>query len=107
MHYANLIKIYVCYNYRMKRRIFTPEQKTSIVLELLSHKKTPSQICSEHGIAYSLLVTWKDSFLRNAHKAFGKQEESLELEKIKKLEYVISKLTTQNDFLDKVLLQIK
>ena len=87
----------------MKRRKFTPEQKSEIVLELLTNKKTAQELCTKHDIVNQLLYTWKDTFIKNAHKTFEKQAISGDEEKIHKYEQVIAKLTTQNDFLDKVL----
>ena len=87
----------------MKRRKFTAEQKSEIVIELLTNKKTSQELCIKHDIMNQLLHTWKDTFIKNAHKTFEKQSVSQDEEKIHKYEQVITKLTTQNDFLDKIL----
>lgn len=42
----------------MKRRQFTPEFKTKIVLELLREEKTLSEIASEHDISPNQLLTF-------------------------------------------------
>lgn len=87
----------------MNRRKFTNEQKSNIVLELLTNKHTPTELCKKHNIQTPLLYRWRDEFIKNAASVFKKQPETLESEKIKNYEHIIAKLTTQNDFLDKVL----
>jgi len=49
-------------------------------------------------------MKWRDQAIENMNKAFEVNQESRETErKIKKYEHVITKITTQNNFLEKVL----
>jgi transposase-like protein len=59
----------------MKRRQFTPEFKTKIVLELLREEKTLSEIASEHDISPNQLRNWKNEFVENAVKVFSQNRD--------------------------------
>jgi transposase-like protein len=90
------------------RRKFTAKQKADIVLSVIKEENKVVEIGKKYEIAPTLIYRWKDSFLENADKVFENKEESKETDrKIKKYENVIAKLTTQNDFLDKVLAHLK
>lgn len=90
------------------RRKFTSEQKTKIVLSVISKESTVLEISKRENLTPSLVHAWKDQYLLESHKAFEKSKDETEKDtKIKKYEYVIAKLTTQNDFLEKVLLVTK
>lgn len=65
-----------------KRRNYTAEFKTQIVLEMLKEEKTVSQISSEHGIHPTQLHRWKQQFLDNMTSAFSRGE--TEADKLKK-----------------------
>lgn len=53
----------------MKRRKWTPELKSKIVIEGL--KGTPvAEICNKHEISQAQYYQWRDSFLKNAGKVF-------------------------------------
>ncbi len=70
-----------------KRKSYTPEFKTKVVLELLEGEKTVSQLCSEYGILPASLKAWKKQFLENASLAFDKSAVVKEYkEKITRLE---------------------
>lgn len=86
------------------RRTFTSEQKVQIVLSVIKKELTVVEASQKHQITPSLIHKWRDAFLQKAHLAFEEnQVESGKDKKIKRYEYVITKLTTQNDFLEKVL----
>ncbi len=88
----------------MKRRKFTANQKARIVLDIISEKTTTLETSKKYELAPSLLHKWKAHFLEHADKAFGKDQADEEnRKKLGKYEHVIAKLTTQNDFLEKVL----
>jgi putative transposase len=70
-----------------KRKSYTPEFKTKVVLELLEGEKTVSQLASEYEILPASLKAWKKQFLENASLAFDKSVVVKEYkEKISKLE---------------------
>jgi len=55
-----------------KRRNWTSEFKTKVVLEVLSGEKTLSEIASKYEILPKSIQTWKNQFLSNASLAFDK-----------------------------------
>lgn len=87
-----------------QRRKFSSEQKAQIVLAVLKKESTILELSNKHQITPSLIHKWKDAFLEKANSIFddGKDESDKD-RKIKHYEHVISKITTQNDFLEKVL----
>jgi len=80
-----------------KKRTFSPDFKTKLVLELLSGEKTIAQIASKYEITAKSLITWKKKFLENASMAFdvGKATQSFKEE--------IADLKKENDALAKKL----
>ena len=92
------------YKYMNIRRKFTGAQKTAIVLEVLKGNNSALEISKKHQIAPSVVYGWVDHFTKNAHTVFSSKEKDTEKDKkIKHYEHIVLKLTTQNDFLDKVL----
>jgi transposase-like protein len=91
----------------MKRRTFSAKQKAAIVLESLQSEQSTLQIAKKHTISPSLLGKWKDQVVGNLDQVFEKQADQEQAKKIRKYEHVITKLTTQNDFLDKVLTHLE
>jgi putative transposase len=55
---------------RKKGQIYSAEQKTKIVLEMLKEEQTTSQIASKYKITSQSLGKWKQQFLENASLAF-------------------------------------
>ncbi len=86
------------------RRKFTSAHKTKIVLSIITKEVTVLEMSKKENLAPSLIHTWKDQYLAESYKAFEKSSDETEKDsKIRKYEHVIAKLTTQNDFLEKVL----
>lgn len=91
-----------------KRRSFTPEFKTQVVLELLREEKELNQLAAEHDIAPNMLRAWKKEFLTNASNAFSnkkeasyEQEKAAYEEKIERLYNTIGQLTVDVTWLKK------
>lgn len=57
-----------------KRRTFTPEEKTKMVLEVLKEEATLSEIASKYELQPNLLTRWKTEFLANASRAFNAKD---------------------------------
>ncbi len=90
------------------RRKFSPEQKAKIVLSVIDGSKNTLEVSREHELSPSLIHKWKEHLLTEVSMVFvGKKEDAEDKRKLKKYEHVIAKLTTQNDFLDKVLTTLK
>ncbi len=86
------------------RRKFSSEQKAQIVLSIIKKEKSLVDISKEQNLAPSLIHKWKEEFLTKAHSVFDtNKDESDKDRKMKHYEHIISKITTQNDFLEKVL----
>jgi transposase-like protein len=64
-----------------KRRTYTPQEKSKIVLEVLREEKTLSQIAAEYQVHPNVISRWKAEFIANADKVFSKEAD--EAEKIK------------------------
>jgi len=78
-----------------QRRSFSAEQKSKIVLDIISGKTTISKASTTHHTTPSLLHKWRDQFIENAQKLFKASDViKEENRKIKHYEHVIAKLTT-------------
>ena len=55
---------------RNKGQIYSAEEKTKIVLELLKKEQTVSQLASKYKVTAKSITHWKKQFLENASKAF-------------------------------------
>ncbi len=90
-----------------KRRTFTPEQKTKIVLELLSEEYSLTEIAAKYEIQPAQITRWKSEFLKNASRAFSKEkDESEDLKKeyeaeVDELHRQLGQLTVENNWLKK------
>jgi transposase-like protein len=91
----------------MKKRTFTATQKSAIVLSVITKSKTLQEVCTEHTIVPSLIHKWRERFLTDAHTIFEDPASTALDKKVNRYEHVIAKLTTQNDFLERVLLVTK
>lgn len=90
-----------------KRRKFTPEEKASLVLEMLKEEKSVSQLSSEHGIHTNVLNRWKAEAVQNLSQLFvddrkgiTKMKQEYE-QQIEELYVEVGKLTTQLSWIKK------
>jgi len=87
-----------------EKRKFSSEQKAHIVLSIIKKEVTAIEAAKRNEIAPGLIYKWRDDFLAKASRVFEtNRDESEKDRKMKHYEHVIAKLTTQNDFLEKVL----
>jgi len=92
-----------------KRRSFSAELKTKLVLELLREEKTLGEIAQEHGISPNQLRNWKVEFLEKAVRVFSESKKEKELrvrekevdEQLHELMAKVGQLTIENDWLKK------
>ncbi len=92
----------------MTKRNFAGTLKVEMVMKLIKGEKTISELCKEYEVVPGLVYKWRDQLMERAHTLYDSSPENKSQdEKIKKYELVIAKLTTQNDFLDKVLAHLK
>jgi transposase-like protein len=79
-----------------KRRKFTPEFKSQVVLQLLSGERSMAELCREHQLTSQMIGTWKQQFLAAATQAFESDATSnAEQERIAELERMVGKLTME------------
>ena len=70
-----------------KRKSYSAEFKTKVVLKLLKEEETAAGIASRYGVTVQTLNQWKKKFLENATLAFDVGEATKEYrQKIEKLE---------------------
>lgn len=87
-----------------KRRVFTPEFKARVVLEIISGEKTLFEASRSYGLQDHLLSRWKTEFLERAPQLFGDNtlEEHSAQRRIAELERLVGKLTLELDTAKKV-----
>lgn len=79
-----------------KRRKFTPQFKSQVVLQLLSGERNMAELCREHQLTSQMIGTWKQQFLAAATQAFESDTTSkAEQERIAELERMVGKLTME------------
>ena len=79
-----------------KRRTFTPDFKTQVVLETLTGVRSDAEVCREHRLRSQMLSRWKAEFLERAPMIFATQQsKSKEQERIADLERMVGRLTME------------
>lgn len=88
-----------------KRKHYTAEFKTRVVLELLTAQKGLMQASREYGIKDTILSRWKQEFMERAPQLFGKEQADTQEtdERIADLERMVGKLTLELDLAKKAL----
>lgn len=92
-----------------RRRQFTAEFKTKLVLEVLREEKQIGEIATENGLSPNQLRNWKKEFLENAPKVFSETKQEKELrhkertmdDERTELMAKVGQLTIENDWLKK------
>jgi putative transposase len=91
-----------------KRKVYSAEFKSKIVLEVLEGEKTLNEIASKYDLLPKNIQNWKKQFLENASLAFDKsqvvKEYKEEIESLKKQSEQLAKkvgtLTIERDWLE-------
>ena len=80
---------------KRKRRTFTPEFKTEVVLEALRGESSQAELCRRHNLSEDQVSKWKKQFLENAASVFAStdQQSSESAERIAQLEQLVGRLT--------------
>ncbi len=81
-----------------KRRTFTPEFKTQVVLDVLSGQRLPAEVCREYQLSPQQVSEWKAEFLANAPLIFqrGTDADTAPV-RIAELERLVGRLTLELD----------
>jgi transposase-like protein len=66
-----------------RRRKFSAEFKTQVVLQVLSGEKSLAEVCREHQLTGQMVGNWKQQFLAHANRAFDSEANSAEQEGIR------------------------
>jgi putative transposase len=82
---------------RKKGQVFTAEQKSKIVLELIREEQTAAQLASKHQVTAKTISNWKKQLMDNIAIAFEPAKA------VSEFKDEIQELTTQNDELAKAL----
>ena len=92
----------------MKKRTYTSEFKTKIILEVLRGERELNEIAAEHQLAPNQIRNWKSEFLENATVIFDKKRDQRLKEELAQkqceadeLAKKVGQLTIENDFLKK------
>ena len=90
---------------KRKRRTFTPEFKTEVVLETLRGESSQAELCRRHNLSEEQVLKWKQQFLENAVSVFAStdQQSSEAAERIAHLEQPVGRLTVALDIQKKAL----
>ena len=88
-----------------KRRKFTSEFKTELVLEVLSGETPQAELCRRHNLNADQLSKWKQQFLEKAPSMFDTTDkQSSELQKrIDHLEQLVGRMAVALDIQKKLL----
>jgi len=90
----------------MKRRRFTSQFKTKVVLEALKERQSARELADRFKISPQQISTWKREFLDNADQVFGGQSKSKKSEDEEQKDELLRMIGQQKveiDFLKKVL----
>ena len=90
---------------KRKRRTFTPEFKTKVVLEALNVETSQAELCRRHNITAAQLAQWKRQFLENAASLFESTDKlsDASAERIAELEQLVGRLAQAVDIQKKAL----
>jgi len=78
------------------RRVFSPQFKAQVVLEVLTGVKSQAAACREYSLKPEVLSRWKAELVDNAHKVFQSDEQrSQEQARIAELERLAGRLTLE------------
>lgn len=87
-----------------KRRNFSAEFKTRVVLELIAGKKSLAEASREYNIKDTVLSRWKQEFVANATQVFEQPQDMQEKDaRIAELERMVGKLAMKIELQKKVL----
>jgi transposase len=87
-----------------KRRSFSAEFKTRVVLELIAGKKSLAEASREYNIKDTVLSRWKQEFVAKATQVFEQPQDLQEKDaRIAELERMVGKLAMKIELQKKVL----
>src|SRR5262245_51537680 len=87
---------------KRRRRSFTPQFKTQVVLEVLSGLRSQAEVARQHKLKPELIARWKETALEGLESLFrgGEQREQYQ-DRIAELERMVGRLTMELDLAKK------
>ena len=88
----------------MKRRKFTSNFKTKVVLEALKERESLTDLSQKHKLSPNQISKWKSEFLSGASEIFSSKKPSVQSEAEQerdRLLKTIGELKVENDYLKK------
>jgi transposase len=86
-----------------KRRVFTPEFKARVVLEIISQQKSIAQASREHGVRDTVISRWKQEFMERSPHIFERGEDrDVRDQRIAELERMVGRLAMELEMSKKV-----
>ena len=88
-----------------KRRTFTPEFKTEVVLEALTGESSQAELCRRHNLSEDKVSKWKQQVIENVGSLFTSTDthSNETAERIAHLEQLVGRLTVALDIQKKAL----
>ena len=81
---------------KRRRRSFTPQFKSQVVLEVLSGQRSASESARQHKLKPELISRWKDIALEGLESLFrGGEQRDQEQDRIAELERMVGRLTME------------
>jgi len=79
-----------------KRRVFTPEFKARVVLEVITQQKSLAQASREYGVRDTVISRWKQEFVERSPQVFerGKDRDKRD-QRIAELERLVGRLAME------------
>jgi transposase-like protein len=89
---------------KKQRRVFAPEFKVRVALELLSGQKTLMEAAKEYGIKDSVISRWRTELIERAPSLFTENTQTgrESQQRIAELERMVGKLTMELEMAKKV-----
>ena len=82
-----------------KRRRFTPQFKTEVVIEALTGQSSQAELCRRHHLSQDQLSKWKHQLIDNASTLFESTDKHSDdsTQRIAQLEQLVGRLTLALD----------
>jgi transposase-like protein len=85
-------------------RQFSPQFKFDVVMQLLTHEKTITELCREHQLKDSLVYRWRDELLARGPNVYGRDADNpatADQVRMAELERMVGRLTMELEVLKK------
>jgi transposase len=86
-----------------RRRVFTPEFKARVVLEVITQQKSLAQASREYGVRDTVISRWKQEFVERSPRVFerGKDRDERD-QRVAELERLVGRLAMELEISKKV-----